>query len=93
MFSKMLSSTMDSVIFLYLGKALLGHSTTWVWNVQVNVHGPVHQSKSTRKNGYLQKDNSGEIFFIARFLFVHFVRNVNEFIRFVLTEILSVTQP
>jgi hypothetical protein len=87
----MLSSTMDSVIFLYLGKALLGHSTTWVWNVQVNVHGPVHQSKSTRKNGYLQKDNSSGIFFIAKFL-MHFVRNVNEFINCILTEILSVTQ-
>jgi hypothetical protein len=37
MFSKMLSSTMDSVIFLYLGKALLGYSTTWTWNIEVGL--------------------------------------------------------
>jgi hypothetical protein len=36
MFSKMLSSTMDSIIFLYLGRALLGHSTTWTWHIEVH---------------------------------------------------------
>ena len=34
-FSKMLSSTMDSVIFLYLGKALLGNEKSWGWDVHV----------------------------------------------------------
>ena len=32
-FSKMLSSTMDSVIFLYLGKALWGREESWSWNI------------------------------------------------------------
>jgi hypothetical protein len=32
----MLSSTMDSIIFLYLGRALLGHSTTWTWHIEVH---------------------------------------------------------
>ena len=34
-FAKMMSSTMDSIIFLYLGKEILGKEDTWSWNVHV----------------------------------------------------------